>query len=156
MTTSRCPTTVITANGEVQTHEEPTVYVKELDTFWTVKVLEDTPAVLSLGKLCHEHGYSHEWTSGEKPCFIKNCVRIQCNTENYIPIVVPGLPTTCSSSSSSGTTPSTSSPQESAGSTPVPASVECKSADLKEGRDPLPIHPKSQNQIKIKDHDKKR
>ena len=31
VTTSRSPTTVIIANGEVQTHEEATVYVKELD-----------------------------------------------------------------------------------------------------------------------------
>ena len=30
LTTSRSPTIVITANGEVQTHEEATVYVKEL------------------------------------------------------------------------------------------------------------------------------
>ena len=34
---SRTPTTVVTASGEVQ-------------------ILEDTPAVLSLGKLCEEHG----------------------------------------------------------------------------------------------------
>ena len=54
-------TTVITANGAVQTHEEATVYVKELDIFLTMKVLENTPAVLSLGKLCDEHGYSYEW-----------------------------------------------------------------------------------------------
>ena len=60
------PTTVITANGEVQTHEEATVYVKELDIFLTVNVLEDTPAVLSLGKLCDEHGYSYEWINGQK------------------------------------------------------------------------------------------
>ena len=53
MTTSRCATTVITANGEVQTYEEATVHVKELDIFLTMKVLEDTPAVLSLGKLPH-------------------------------------------------------------------------------------------------------
>ena len=31
VTTSRSPTTVITANGEVQTNEEATVYVKELE-----------------------------------------------------------------------------------------------------------------------------
>ena len=61
VTTSRSPTTIITANGEVQTHEEATVYVKELDKLLTMKVLEDTPAVLSLGKLCDEHGYSYEW-----------------------------------------------------------------------------------------------
>ena len=47
---SKNPTTVMTANGEVQTREEATVYVKELDLFVTVMLLEETPAVLSLGK----------------------------------------------------------------------------------------------------------
>ena len=40
LTKSCSPTRVITANGEVQTHEEATVYVKELDIFLTMKVLE--------------------------------------------------------------------------------------------------------------------
>ena len=31
VTISRSPTTVMTANGEVETHEEATVYVKELE-----------------------------------------------------------------------------------------------------------------------------
>ena len=44
LTKSCSPTIVITANGEVQTHEEATVYVKELEKFLTVKVLENTPA----------------------------------------------------------------------------------------------------------------
>ena len=70
LTTSRSPTTVITAHVEVQTHEEATVYVKELEKFLTMKVLEDTPAVLSLGKLCDEHGYSYEWINGQKPHLI--------------------------------------------------------------------------------------
>ena len=47
-------TIVITANGEVQTQEEAIVYVKELDMFLTMKVLENTPAVLSLGKFCEK------------------------------------------------------------------------------------------------------
>ena len=50
LTKSCSPTTVLTANGEVQTHEEAAVYVKVLDVFLTMKVLENTPAVLSLGK----------------------------------------------------------------------------------------------------------
>ena len=45
LTKSRSPTIVITTNGEVQTQEEAIVYVKELDMFLTVKVLENTPAV---------------------------------------------------------------------------------------------------------------
>ena len=60
------PTIVITANGEVQTHDEATVYVKELDIFLTMKVLENTPAVLSLGNLCDENGYSYEWVQWSK------------------------------------------------------------------------------------------
>ena len=54
------PTIVITANGEVLTHEEAIVYVKELDTILTIKVLENTPAVFSFGKLCDKNGYSYE------------------------------------------------------------------------------------------------
>ena len=45
LTKSCSPTIVLTVNGEVQTHEEATVYVRELDIFLTLKVLEDTPAV---------------------------------------------------------------------------------------------------------------
>ena len=60
LTKSCSHTIVITANGEVQTHEEAIVYVKELDIFLTMKVFESTPAVISLGKLCDENGYSYE------------------------------------------------------------------------------------------------
>ena len=49
LTKSCSPTIVITANGEVQTHEEATVCVKELDIFLIMKVLENTSAVLSIG-----------------------------------------------------------------------------------------------------------
>ena len=72
LTKSCSPTRVMTANGEVQTHEEAAVYVKELDIFLTMKVLDNTPAVLSLGKLCDENGYSHEWINGQKPHLNKN------------------------------------------------------------------------------------
>ena len=44
--------------GEVQSNEEATVYVQEIDLFVTGKLLEDTPAVLSMGKLCEDHGYA--------------------------------------------------------------------------------------------------
>ena len=105
LTKSCSPTIVITANGEVQTHVEAIVYVKELDMFLTMKDLENTPAVLSLGKLCDENGYSYEWINGQKPHLIKNGNRIICNTENFVPIVVPGLSSSCSGSSSTSRTP---------------------------------------------------
>ena len=80
------------------------MYVEEFGVFLTMKVLENMPAVLSLGKLCDENGYSFEWINGQKPHLIKNGIRTQCNTENFVPIVAPGL----STSSSSGSHPSTS------------------------------------------------
>ena len=55
---SKNPTTVVTSNGDVLPKEEATVYVRELDLFVTVGHLENTPTVLSLGKLCEELGYS--------------------------------------------------------------------------------------------------
>ena len=55
---------------EVQTNDEATVYVYDLELFVTVQILEDTPAVPSLGKLCEDHGYSNEWASGQKPHLI--------------------------------------------------------------------------------------
>ena len=103
LTKSCSPTIVITANGEVQTHEEATVHVKELNIYLTMKVLDNTPAVLSLGKLCDENGYSYEWINGQKPHLIKDGIRIICNTENFVPIVVPGLSSSSASSSTSRT-----------------------------------------------------
>ena len=105
LTKSCSPTIVITANGEVQTHEEATAYVKEFIIFLTMKLLENTPAVLSLGKLCDENGYFYEWINGQKPHLIKDGIRIICNTENFVPIVVPGLSSSSSASSSTSRTP---------------------------------------------------
>ena len=50
MRVSKNPTTVMMANGEVQTREEAAVYVKQLDLFVKVLFLEKTPSVLSLGE----------------------------------------------------------------------------------------------------------
>ena len=108
MRTSRSPTTVMTAKGEVHTREEATVFVKELDLFLTVELLEETPAVLSLGEFSEDHGYTYHWTSGQKPHLTRKGKSNGCSFSNYVPFVVPGLstssfttPTPTSSSSSS-------------------------------------------------------
>ena len=107
MRTSRSPTTVMTANVEVQTREEATVLVKELDFFVLVMFLEETPVVLSLGKICEDHWYTYHWTSGQKPHLTKNGTRIDCKNSNYVPFVVPGIST--SSCTTPTPTPSSSS-----------------------------------------------
>ena len=126
LTKSCSPTMVITANGEVQTHEEATVYVKELD------ILENTPAVLSLGKLCDENGYSYEWINGQKPHLIKNGIRIPCNTENFVPIVVPGLSSSSSGSSSTSKTPSRQESHSSSSSSSSPSSPTVSEIQIRE------------------------
>ena len=77
---SRNPTVVLTANGEVHTNEEAQVFVYDRNPFVTMQFLEETPAVLSLGKLCEDHGYSCEWVSGQK-----------ARLTNFVPLVVPWI-----------------------------------------------------------------
>ena len=86
---SRNPVTVVAANEEVQTNEEAQENVYDLHLLVTVQILEDTPAVLSFGNLCEEHGYTYEWASGQKPHLTKDGKRITCKTENFVPLVVP-------------------------------------------------------------------
>ena len=118
------------------------MYVKELDFFLTMKVLENTPAVLSLGKLCDENGYSYEWINGQKPHLIKDGIRIICNTENFVPIVVPGLSSSAStlktpmkqeSHSSSSSLSSSSSPT--VGEIPVREREDAPNSDIS----PVPV-----------------
>ena len=100
VTKSCSPTIVISGNGEVQTHEEAILCVKEFQKFLTMKVLDNTPALLSLGKLCDENGFSYEWINGQKPHLIGDGVRVICNAGNFVPNVVPGLSSSFSGSSS--------------------------------------------------------
>ena len=83
------------------------MFVHDLNQFVTVQLLEETPAVLSLGKLRKDHGYSYEWVSGQEPRLTKNGKKknIICKTDNFVPLVVPGLSTNSGSSSSSTTLP---------------------------------------------------
>ena len=119
---SKSPTIVVTANGEVLTKEETTVYVRELDLFVTVMLLEDTPAVLysensanitriiTIGPMVRNHISS------------KNGRKINCNTAKYVPFVL-----STSSSTSSSPSSRVSSSQESVTRTEHPPSTRSES-----------------------------
>ena len=98
--TSRSPTTVNTANGEVQTSEEAEVYVHDLELFFTVQILDDTTfspvtrQAVRRTRLYQRVGH-----------LTKNGTRILCNTENFVPVGVPALSTSSSASWSSTHTP---------------------------------------------------
>ena len=77
---------------------------RDLNLFVTVQLLEETPAVLSLGKLCEDRGYSYEWVSGQKPPLTKEEKTIACKIDNFVPLVVRWLSTSSGSNSSSTST----------------------------------------------------
>ena len=109
-----------------------------------MKVLENTPAVLSLGKLCDENGYSYERINGQKPHLIKNGIRIQCNTENFVPIVVPGLSSSSSGSSSTSKTPPkqeshSSSSSSSSSSSPTEGEIQVREREDATNSDISPV-----------------
>ena len=133
---SRNPTTVTTAKGKVQTNEEAQVSVHDLNLFVTVQLLEETLAVLSLGKPCEDHGYSNEWVSGQKPRLTKEGKTTFCKTDNFVPLVVPGLSTNPGCNSSSTFVTSTSgrfclrlSARFSGVVTPGPCTPECAQSE---------------------------
>ena len=96
---------VLSMGGEVQTREEARCMSSKWTFFVTVMFLEETPAVLSLGKLCEDHGYTYHWTSGQKPHLTNKGKIIDWNMSSCVLFVVPGL----SASSSTTPTPTSSS-----------------------------------------------
>ena len=70
----------------MDTNDEATVCVKDLDLFVTAQLSEDTPPVLSLGQLCEGRGYSFEWTGGQKPKLEKKNKKIvfEVQTTTYL------------------------------------------------------------------------
>ena len=120
VTNWRSPITVITANGDVQTHEVATVYVRELDVFLIVKFESCRPGSLAGISDIHMGGFVVQ-----KPCLFKHGVRIQGNTGNYVPIVVPGLSATSFSSISKSNIITTGKFTFNT----IPAPVECKFAN---------------------------
>ena len=90
----------------------------------SARELEETLAVLSLRKLCEDHGFSNEWVSGQMPRLTKDGKTSVCKTDNFVPVVVPGLSNSSGNNSSETSTPhdlsSTSPAQERSDETSEP------------------------------------
>ena len=116
-------------------------------------------------RYCDEHGYSYEWMNGQKPPLSKNGIRIQCNTENFVPIVVLGLSTSSSFGlpSTTSMTPSrqekdhpTSSSSSSTSPTVTSSTVSSESVAGPERRDPCGIdhHPAAVSSERVERHER--
>ena len=92
-----------------------------------------------------KNGYSYEWINGQKPHLIFNGIRIICNTENFVPIVVPGLTSSSSTPSSSLRTPliqeshSSSSSSSSSPSSPTVGDMSVREREDASNRDISPV-----------------
>ena len=82
------------ANGSTHTTGEATVYVCDLDMFVQGQSLKESPATLSLGKLCHENGYSYERHPGQPSHLSKDGRNTECKAHNHILLVVPRVQAT--------------------------------------------------------------
>ena len=65
------------------------VFARDFDVFITVRLLDETPAVLLLHILCSRHGYSLEWKIGETPQLANNWK--SSTMYNFVLLVVPEL-----------------------------------------------------------------
>ena len=99
----------MTANGEVQTREEATVYGTELDLFVAVMLLEKLPQFFLSGRSARIMGILTTGPAVKKTHLTKHGKRIDCNVSNYVPFLVPGLSASSSSSTPSPISPSSSS-----------------------------------------------
>ena len=86
-----------------------------------------------------------EWINGQKPHLIQKAIRIPCNTENFVPIVVPGLPSSSSGSSSTSKTPSRqeshcSSSSSSSSSSPTVSEIQTRKREDQTESDISPVH----------------
>jgi hypothetical protein len=57
-------------------------------------VMEQTPAVLSIGRRCMLHGYSFHWPASKSPYFVKpDGEKIVCDVHSYVPYIRHREPT---------------------------------------------------------------
>ena len=80
------------ANGIISTEWEVDLYIKELGGHKiTCMVFENSPPLMSVGKLCMEDGFNLHWHCGQYPYlqYGTRGVRIPCRVLHHVPLVTP-------------------------------------------------------------------
>ncbi|CAE6950280.1 RE2 [Symbiodinium natans] len=60
-----------TANGNTTSKQEICMDIQGMPETMRIRMLESTPAVLSMGRRCMKMGYSFHWLAGANPVFVK-------------------------------------------------------------------------------------
>ena len=84
------PLILQTANGRAYAQDETDAYIHDLGIWVVFYILEDSPAVLSLGLLVEEHKFTYLWEPGEVPFLLKNepHVKALCWPNVNVPFVM--------------------------------------------------------------------
>ena len=83
------PIPITTANGEVKIHAQVYVYVKELCIYVWAYVLDCDVAVLSLGMLCDDEGFTYQWVANTPPTLTKDGFTVTCYPSHNVPVIFP-------------------------------------------------------------------
>ena len=80
------PVSLLTANGVFQANDQANLDIPLLGITAKPYVLDDSPAVISVGQLCIDHDWSFIWPSNDTPYFKKpNGQRIKLQVKDYVP-----------------------------------------------------------------------
>ena len=63
------------------------VIIEDLDIFLFVKLVDDSPTVLSLRMLCETIGFSFVRKTGKQTSLTKDGITYECRFENHVPAV---------------------------------------------------------------------
>ena len=83
------PIPITTANGEVKIHAQVKVFVKELCSFVWAYFLDCDVAVLSLGMLCDDEGFTYQWVANTPPTLTKDGFTVTCYPSHNVPVIFP-------------------------------------------------------------------
>eukprot|EP00435_Cladocopium_sp_Y103_P044832 s114_g12.t1 len=87
---SETPICLATASGSTRADEVADVTVDALHRPFSSYILDETPAVLSVGVRCMERGYSFVWPADGTPYFIRpDHYVIQLNVDGTVPVIDP-------------------------------------------------------------------
>jgi hypothetical protein len=79
-----------TANGVIYVTEEVDVYVHDLDITVTALLVENSPPLLSLGKIVKDHKYKYIWDDFARPYLQRQGgKKIYCRPSQNVPLITP-------------------------------------------------------------------
>ena len=87
----RVPFGMSTAGGRTRCDHKINIAFPSLtDDALVAHVLDDTPPVVSVGRLCMKYNYAFYWPRGEKPYFVRpSGQRITLEVSDFIPYISP-------------------------------------------------------------------